>query len=71
MAIEERVYQSEFWGEQPELPTHFSPVLFGCRGRYEAMDDEIRADTSEVSSAYPRPQFYDELEIGFGQSSDL
>jgi hypothetical protein len=72
MSIEERVYQSDFWGEQPELPQIFPPVLFGGENHWEKIEEKVILDTTETSSVYPkRPSFYEELEVGFGQCSDL
>lgn len=62
--IEEEIYQSEFWNDVVYPPNYqFGGMQWG------AVEDKIICDTTEVSSAYPRPQFYEELEIGFGQSS--
>jgi hypothetical protein len=61
MDIEERVYQSEFWGADPEFPPNHQ---FGGL-QWEAVQEKVILE----EDSYPRPQFYEELEIGFGQSS--
>lgn len=66
MSIEERVYQSDFWGEQPELPQTFPPVMFGGENHWEKIEEKVICDVPQK-----RPAYYDELETGFGQCSDM
>ena len=63
MDIEERIYQSEFWGEAPELPDVFP--AFSSQWEEIAQQVILEPETSEVSNVYPRPDFFQELELGF------
>lgn len=63
---EEIYYQSELFGNDPVYPPNYQ---FGGL-QWSAVEEKVITDTTEVSSAYPkRPSFYEELEVGFGQSS--
>ncbi len=65
--IEEQNWsQSEFWGEAPELPQTFPPVLFGGENHWEKIEEKVILDTTETSSVYPkRPAFFEDLEVGY------
>jgi hypothetical protein len=50
----EELYQSDFWGEQPELPEHFAPVQFGCRRQWEAIQQAIISEDEK-----PKPSAFE------------
>lgn len=54
MDIEELSYeQTELFGEFPVIP------------QWEAITDEVIADTTETSNVYPKSDFEEEFELGF------
>ena len=61
MSIEERVYQSELWGNDPVYPPNHQ---FGGL-QWEAVQQKIIEEDVEVGRESRKPQFQEDLEEGF------
>jgi len=61
MSIEEGVYQSDLWGNDPVYPPNHQ---FGGL-QWEAVQQKLIEEDVEVGKGYRKPQFQEDFEDGF------
>jgi len=62
MSIEERTYQSDLWGNDPVYPPNHQ---FDGLNQWEAVQQKLIEESTEVGSVYRKPKFQEDFEEGF------
>ena len=62
MSIEERTYQSDLCGNDPVYPPNHQ---FDGLNQWEAVQQKLIEESTEVGSVYRKPKFQEDFEEGF------